>query len=171
MTMPRESSTSVREAGSAGRTERFPETSPAETFADTADAIISIDVMHRITGFNEMARIIFGYSAEEIVGAPLEMLLPERFRESHRLHVDRFSEGQQMVRHMAGRSTRIYGRRKNGEEFPTDAAISKMEVGGRMQLTVCLRDISEEQRSKNEQHVPTSLPRFRKYCLGARCPP
>lgn len=54
---------------------------------------------------------------------------------------------------MGSRSTRIYGLRKNGEEFPTDAAISKLEIGGKRLLTVCLRDISEQQRSESEQRL------------------
>jgi PAS domain S-box-containing protein len=119
----------------------------------SADAIISIDEAQRITRFNDSASGIFGYSAEEIIGAPLEMLIPERFRGAHRQHIERFSAGQEPARHMGSRSTRIYGLRKNGEEFPTDAAISKLEVAGKRLLTVCLRDISEQQRSESEQRL------------------
>jgi PAS domain S-box-containing protein len=119
----------------------------------SADAIVSVDESHRITLFNDSASNLFGYSAEEIIGSPLEVLIPERFREIHRQHMERFSAEQQPARHMGSRSTRIYGLRKNGGEFPTDAAISKLEVGGRKLLTVCLRDISEQQRSEDEQRL------------------
>jgi PAS domain S-box-containing protein len=135
-----------------------PALSPSEAlfsqiYSVSADAIISIDERHRITMFNEGARSIFGYSAQEIVGSPLDRLIPERFRAAHRQHMERFSAGPQTARHMGSRSTRIHGLRKNGEEFPLDAAISKLELAGRRLLTVSLRDISEQQRSEDEQRL------------------
>ena len=54
-----------------------------------ADAIISIDEQQRITIFNRGAEQIFGYTEAEAVGAPLDTLIPARFRAIHRLHVER----------------------------------------------------------------------------------
>jgi PAS domain S-box-containing protein len=125
----------------------------AEIYSLSADAIVSVDEAHVIRMFNEAARSIFGYSAEEIVGAPLDRLIPERFRATHRQHIGRFADGEQTARHMGKRSARFYGLRKNGEEFPLDAAISKLELAGRRLLTVSLRDISEQQRSEDEQRL------------------
>jgi PAS domain S-box-containing protein len=146
----------VREISDRQRAEdalRLSEAKFSDIYAVSADAIISVDDTHRITMFNDGAKDIFGYSPEEIIGSPLEVLIPERFREIHRQHIERFSAGQQTARHMGSRSTRIYGLRKNGEEFPTDAAISKLEVEGKRLLTVSLRDISEQQRSEDEQRL------------------
>jgi len=146
----------VRDTSKRLRTEealRLSEAKFSGIYSVSADAIISIDEEHRITMFNHGAQSIFGYSAEEVVGSPLELLIPERFRGTHRQHVERFSAGQQTARHMTSRSARIYGLRKNGEEFPTDAAISKLEVGGKRMLTVSIRDISEQQRSEDEQRL------------------
>ena len=146
----------VRDISDHLRTEEALQLSEAKfsgIYAVSADAIVSIDEAHRISMFNDGARDIFGYSPEEIIGSPLEVLIPERFREVHRQHMERFSAGQQQARHMGSRGARIYGLRKNGEEFPTDAAISKLEVGGKKLLTVSLRDISEQQRSEDEQRL------------------
>ena len=60
-------------------------------FSISADAIIAIDESRRITAFNTGAEKIFGYSKEEVLGAPLDILIPERFRATHRQHVDGFA--------------------------------------------------------------------------------
>ncbi len=117
----------------------------------SADAIISIDEHQRITVFNDGAEKIFGFSKEEAVGAPLDILIPERFRGIHRQHVERFAAGREVARRMGERGADIVGLRKSGEEFPADAAISKLEVGGKRVLTVALRDITQQRRTENEQ--------------------
>jgi PAS domain S-box-containing protein len=117
----------------------------------SADAIISIDEKQRITLFNEGAEKIFGYTKAEVVGAPVEMLIPKRLRERHRDHVARFARGIEPARRMGEGRAAIVGRRKNGDEFPADGAISNLEVGGRHVLTVALRDVSERTRIEKEQ--------------------
>jgi PAS domain S-box-containing protein len=121
----------------------------------SADAIISIDDEQNITLFNEGAQKIFGYSKEEAIGAPIEMLIPQRLRAVHRDYVDRFTHGDERARRMDQRAAFIVGVRKNGEEFPADASISKIEVGGRRVATVALRDITLQRRfeRKAEQAV------------------
>jgi PAS domain S-box-containing protein len=146
----------ARETSSRVHVEDFPRLSDAMfsgISAVSADAIISVDDAHRITMFNEGAQSIFGYTPDEILGAPLNLLIPERFRAVHRQHIEKFAAGQQTARHMAARNARIYGLRKNGEEFPTDAAISKLDVGGKILLTVSVRDVSEQMRSEKEQRL------------------
>jgi PAS domain S-box-containing protein len=117
----------------------------------SADAIICIDENQRITLFNEGAEKIFGYSKTAVMGASLDILIPQRLRAIHREHVAVFTAGQPTARRMGQRGTAIFGRRKNGEEFPADAAISKLDVGGKCTLTVALRDITDQKRIENEQ--------------------
>jgi signal transduction histidine kinase len=83
------------------------------------------------------------------MGAPLDILIPARFRAIHREHVKKFALGPDNARR-AGHLD-LLGLRKNGEEFPTDAAISKLEVDGTKILTVALRDITEQKRVEKEQ--------------------
>ncbi len=116
-----------------------------------ADAIICVDEAQCITQFNEGATKIFGYSKEEIIGASLGTLIPERFRTVHHEHVQAFGAGESLSRHMGEHDTVIVGLRKNGEEFPADAAISKLDIGGTRMLTVALRDITEQKRTEEEQ--------------------
>ena len=117
----------------------------------SADAIISVDDTQRIVIFNEGAEKIFGYSKEQALGAPLEMLIPARFRGSHRGHVVKFSSDSLTARRMGERGASLFGLRKNGEEFPADAAISKLEVGGVRLLTVALRDVTDQKRIEKEE--------------------
>lgn len=120
-----------------------------------ADAIISIDDTERITLFNDGAQQIFGYSPQEALGAPLEMLIPERFRAIHREHVRNFATNPVTARRMAERHRGIFGRRKNGEEFPAEAAISQLEVAGSKVLTVVLRDITDHAHAEEEHRFLT----------------
>lgn len=112
-----------------------------------ADAIISIDVLQRITLFNTGAEKIFGYTAEEAMHQPLEMLLPEYARDVHRKHIRNFAESPISARRMGERAT-ISGRRKNGEIFPAEASISKIDVEGEQVFTVILRDATERMRTE-----------------------
>jgi PAS domain S-box-containing protein len=98
--------------------------------------------------FNEGAEKIFGYSKEEVIGGPLDLLIPERFRAGHHGHVARFMAGPGTARR-GGLS--IACLRKGGEEFPADAAISKLTVAGHQVLTVALRDVSERLRGEEER--------------------
>ena len=119
----------------------------------SADAIISLDEDQRITIFNDGAEKIFGYSKAEVMGRRLDMLLPARLREVHGRHVAAFGAGSATARQMGERDATVVGLRKNGDEFSAEATISKLEVGGKMLLTVALRDITERKRIEMEQHV------------------
>jgi PAS domain S-box-containing protein len=130
---------------------RLAEATSSGILAISADAIISIDEEQRITLFNDGAERIFGYSRAEALGAPLGTLLPEQLRARHQHHVTGFSQGATVARQMGERGTVILGVRKNGEEFPAGAAISKLDIGGRIVCTVELRDITEQKKIENEQ--------------------
>jgi PAS domain S-box-containing protein len=130
---------------------RFAEAKSSGILSISTDAIISIDEQQHITQFNEGAEKIFGYSKTEAIGAPLDMLVPERLRAIHRSHVAMFAVSPVVARRMGMREGVIVGRRKNGEEFPADAAISKLEVGGTRVLTAIVRDVTEQKRIENEQ--------------------
>lgn len=111
----------------------------------SADAIVSIDEDQNITMFNEGAEEIFGYSRSEIIGQPVGILIPERFRAGHRQLVEKFSREELSSRRMGERGRHISGLRKNGEEFPADASISKLEIGGTKIFTAAVRDITDQQ--------------------------
>lgn len=113
----------------------------------SSDAVVSVDEAQRITFFNHGAEAIFGYTAEEIVGQHLEVLIPEQFRAGHDAHVRAFADGPVAARRMGERG-QITGRRKNGEIFPADASISKLVLDGKYIFTAVLRDVTERVRAE-----------------------
>jgi PAS domain S-box-containing protein len=123
------------------------------TFAGIAsissDAIVSVDEQQRITFFNQGAERIFGYAADEVLGEPLDLLVPERSRAGHAASVREFGDGPVVARRMGERG-QISGRRKSGEVFPADASISRLEVGGKRVYTAVLRDVTDRMRAEQE---------------------
>ncbi len=114
------------------------------------EAIVSVDGDHRITLFNHGAETTFGYEAAEVLGRPLEILLPEPARGVHRQHVARFAESRTPARRMAERQE-ISGLRKDGSQFPAEASILKLDVEGTLHFTVMLRDVSDRVRRERGQ--------------------
>jgi PAS domain S-box-containing protein len=116
------------------------------------DAIICIDGNQRITLFNQGAEKIFGYSAEEVLGQTLDILLPTRYTQVHSQYVADFGKSAKVSRRM-GERREIYGRRKDGSEFPAEASISKLMLKDETIYTVYLQDVSDRkqvERMKDE---------------------
>jgi PAS domain S-box-containing protein len=119
--------------------------------AISADAVIAVDEEQHIIFFNEGAERIFGWSAAEVGGKYLAMLLPERFRAQHRGHVHGFGAAHGRARLM-GERQEISGLRKSGEEFPAEASIQRMEVEGKNVYAAVLRDVSARYRAEEALH-------------------
>jgi PAS domain S-box-containing protein len=111
------------------------------------DAIIAVNENHCIILFNQGAERLFGYRSLEALGQPLDLLLPERFREAHGQHITKFAGSPEAARRMGMRSE-VYGLHKDGSEFPAEASISKFELGGGKVFTVILRDITERKQAE-----------------------
>ncbi len=113
----------------------------AEILDIADDAIITVNAAQAITMFNRGAERIFGYKVDEALGRPLEILLPDRFRNSHHGLVEGFAVAPDAARVMAERRE-IYGRRKDGSEFPAEASIAKLVLDTGLVFTVILRDVT-----------------------------
>ncbi len=119
-----------------------------EAIIDSAmDAIISIDGQQRVVLFNRSAEELFGCSAEEAMGKPLDRFLPEQFREAHRHHIERFGGSGVTLRspHMPAMLNAV---RSNGKQFPVEATISQTGEGCEKRYTVILRDITQRKRTE-----------------------
>jgi len=120
------------------------------TLAATAnDAIISADAQGDITYFNPGAERIFGYTAAEVSGKPLTVLMPEGFRNAHRAGLARYLATGEA--HVVGKTVELAGRRKDGTEFPLDLSLASWKGGAEVAFTGILRDITERKRAEDTQ--------------------
>jgi len=131
---------------------RASEAKYAGILAIAADAIITVDERQSIVHFNRGAEQLFGYASEEVLGEPLDILLPARHAGSHRGQLASFAADPAAARRM-GERRRVRGRRKDGEEFPAEASISKLRTPSGWLFTAMLRD--ETQRQLREHHDRT----------------
>jgi len=116
--------------------------------ASAMDGIITVDDEQRIILFNPAAERMFGLSAAEALGQHISRFMPERYRPTHAAHIHRFAETGVTNRQM-GSLGAISGLRADGEEFPIEASISQVEVGGERLSTVILRDITERKAAED----------------------
>lgn len=111
------------------------------------DAIISVDERQHVVLFNVAAEKMFGHSATQMLGQPLDRLIPPAFRPHHRANVDAFTRTGVTQRAM-GAWTTLSAIRANGEEFPIEASISQVTVVGQRLSTVVLRDITVRKQAE-----------------------
>ena len=113
------------------------------------DAIITVDEGQKIVLFNQAAEDMFQWSAQDMLGRPLDRLIPERFRSAHAEHIREFGRSGITTRQMGALGV-IMGVRSTGQEFPIEAAISQIGVAGMRYYTVILRDITVRKRLEQE---------------------
>ncbi len=123
----------------------------SEIFQHMAEAVITIDGDGRIVLANAAAAATFGFAVEEMVGEPLELLMPARFHDRHHHHLEDFKRSNLGTRFMGDRGE-IVARRRDGSEFFAEATILKHGDGSRPgvladrgspALTAILRDVSD----------------------------
>ena len=85
-------------------------------------ALLMADHNRRVSLVNRNTEILFGYSRSELIGEPLELLVPQRYRDEHAVQVSRYLEAPTQRRMGAGRE--LFGRRKNGSEMPIEIGLN-----------------------------------------------
>jgi formate hydrogenlyase transcriptional activator len=116
-------------------------------FEFSPDAIVVSDQEGKITAANEQVEKFFGYSRSELLGKPIEILIPERFRQSHPTNRSQYSH-QPRVRPM-GAGLELCGQRKNGSEFPVDIMLGPVETAGGQVVLSVIRDLSEKRAAED----------------------
>ena len=121
-----------------------------EAIVDSAmDAVITVDEEQNIVLFNRAAEQVFRTSRAQALGQGLDRFIPQRFRASHRAHVERFGATGTTSRRM-GDVTTLWGLRADGTEFPLEASISQAAEGGHHFYTVILRDITVRKQHEDD---------------------
>ncbi len=138
------------------------------TIDSVTDAIIAIDEAQTILLFNQAAERMFGLAASEVLGSPLERLIPEHLRDVHRQHFYSAMRAGGNARQLMT-PLEIVGRRADGAEFPIESTISRTLIDGKPQLTAVLRDITERRHAETEQReMNEQLRRLSASLLGVR---
>jgi formate hydrogenlyase transcriptional activator len=115
-------------------------------FEFSPDAIIASDQEGHITEVNARVESMFGYQRNELLGQPIDSLVPERFRQTHPARRKEYAAAAR-VRPM-GAGLDLYGRRKDGSEFPADIMLGPVETeDGRIVLSV-IRDLTEKKEAE-----------------------
>ncbi|HSW11435.1 MAG TPA: PAS domain S-box protein [Solimonas sp.] len=119
-----------------------------ELIESAPDATVLIDPEGRIVLVNRQTERMFGYQREELLGAPIETLVPERLRRGHSVHRDGyFSEPK--VREM-GAGIELLGRRRDASEFPVEISLSPLRTERGLYATASIRDATDR-RKANEK--------------------
>jgi len=131
----------------AERSRRQQQAQLAGIIDSAMDAIVMVDAAQRVMLFNPAAEQMFGRKAAEVLGGPLDVLLPQHQRSEHARRMRAFGASATTSRRL-GEAAGLSGMRANGETFPIEASISRLEANGDPYFTAILRDVTERTRAQ-----------------------
>jgi len=134
----------IREVNAGDESEAY-----FRTMLETApDAMIIVDERGRIAIVNRQAEDMFGYTRAELLGHEVEMLLPERIRHDHLGHRDGYVANPEL--RPMGPGLDLFGRRKDGSEFPVEISLSPVKTSSGMFVSSVIRDVTQRRRMEQE---------------------
>ena len=115
----------------------------------TQEAIIAIDSQGKISLFNRAAEAMFGQNKDEIIGQPLDKLMPEEYRRPHRQYVSGYFETGKPDAAI-GRIMELPGLRSDGTVFPMEISLSSCRSDGQVMVAAVARDITERKLTEEK---------------------
>lgn len=112
------------------------------------DAIVAVDSEGTIVQINSQTQALFGYTRDELIGQKVETLVPESYRSQHHQHRENFTDKPKTRR--MGAELDLYGRRRNGSQFPVEISLSPLSTDKGMFVLSAIRDISDRKRIAEE---------------------
>ena len=117
-------------------------------FQAAIDAIVLADHTGRITSWNKAAELMFEYTAEEMFGKPLTLIMPNRYREAHTKGMKRLQTTGES--HVIGKTVTLHGLRKSGQEFPIELSLNSWKTGTQPSYSGFIRDLSLRESNKGK---------------------
>jgi len=125
------------------------ETRTRDILSTSLDAVITIDEYDVITGWNQQAEAIFGWSSEDVIGEKLaKIIIPQRYRKQHLEGIQRFIKTG--IGKVLGTRMETIALRKDGAEFPVELTIAPIVIEGRPAFSSFIRDISEQKKAAEQ---------------------
>ncbi|HXA93170.1 MAG TPA: sigma 54-interacting transcriptional regulator, partial [Steroidobacteraceae bacterium] len=137
-------------------------------FQFSPDAFLVTDAEGIIRGANPRAAEMFGYTQAELIGRPVESLIPERFRKAHPGHRENYS-AHPRARQM-GAGLNLFARRKDGTEVPVDIMLRPMQTAAGTVVITIVRDVTEQREAqealrRNDQQLRSIIESVRDYAI------
>jgi PAS domain S-box-containing protein len=130
------------------RAEMIAERRFRELIENAPDAILQVDARGVILIANRAAEIIFGYDRKDLIGMPIDRLVPDAFRAQHAKHRESFAAGG--VSRPMGLGLDLCARRKDGAEIPVEISLSPKQTENGVMVTAIIRDVKERKRAEQQ---------------------
>ena len=126
----------------------------ATVVAHLVDGIITMNAQGLVESFNPAAERIFGYGKDEVLGRPLTLLMPERYRDLHQRGLERLRSGGEP--RLLWKTVELHGLRRDGSEFPMELSLAAWQTGQDRLFSGVIRDISERKRAEERLRLQST---------------
>lgn len=124
----------------------------------TPDALVIIDQKGHIIFSNKLIEKLFGYTTDELMEHPIEILIPPRYTQKHITHRNNYMKNPQM--RLIGVGVDLFGRHKEGHEFPVEVSLNPLSTAEGLCVLAAIRDISERKRNEATKAMLSALVEF-----------